>query len=292
MKSEEMTIKNLLELYYEKLGSHYPENEIRNFLYILYDHYLKWPKTLLHQDPERRVPTGEAALLIRALKRLQKHEPVQYITGTAFFRGMEFHVCPGVLIPRPETEQLADLVVKKLNRVNSAEMIILDIGTGSGCIAVAMKKEFPGARVIACDISETALAVAADNAKHNKADIRFIHSDILVKEQWPDLPAAGVIISNPPYVTESGKKAMKKNVLEYEPGQALFVPDEDPLKFYHAITGFAKKNLVNPGILCLEINEETGDAVRELLTGKGFVNVSLSRDLNGKDRFVLAELKG
>ena len=236
------------------------------------------------------------------VKRLLTHEPIQYVTGTSWFYGMQFKVNWNVLIPRPETEELVQKAVEfgknyfqrllplgtgqKVAEKMSKHYRILDIGTGSGCIAIALKKEFPEAEVHASDFSEIALNIAKQNAEKNDTEIIFIHDNIL---QSNITGKYDLIISNPPYVTEKEKKQMGKNVVEFEPHSALFVPDDDAMKFYNAISFFAKSHLHPAGRLLLEINEAYKDEVCSLLEKENFINIEPFKDINNKWRIVKAQ---
>lgn len=213
-------------------------------------------------------------------KDLLRKRPVQYVLGEAWFAGMKFFVNEHVLIPRPETEEL----VEWINKGDT----ILDIGTGSGCIPVALKKKYPDTLVYACDISEGALQVAQANANTNNTAIGFIHCDVLNKNEWHKLPEADIIVSNPPYIPLDEKASMHENVLEFEPHLALFVSNEDPLIFYKAIADLAKSKLKRNGVIYFEIHEDLGSSVQHLLESKNFRHVELKKDLQGKDRMIRA----
>lgn len=220
--------------------------------------------------------------------RLEDGEPVQYVTGNAHFYGLEFFVSKDVLIPRQETELLVDTIVKKYK--NSADIKILDIGTGSGCIAISLKKFLPEAIVYAIDISQAALEVCKINAAQNNVEIETLIFDILSNEAFPVEAKFDLIISNPPYVLESEKILMHRNVVDFEPASALYVNDDNPLLFYLAITEFAISHLSNKGALFLEINEKFGNEVARLCNEKEFSDVQIVSDLDNKSRFVLSYL--
>lgn len=220
------------------------------------------------------------------LARLRHFEPIQYIQGEMCFLGRMFTVAPGVLIPRPETGELVELILKEV--VPSTR--ILDIGTGSGCIAISLSKELPEARVDAWDISEKALEVARANNDRLQAAVNLFRRDVLAYVPEPE--EAGrydVIVSNPPYVTESEKREMERNVLDWEPSIALFVPDDDPLLFYRRIAALGKRLLATRGRLYFEINRAFGEAVLAMLAGYGYANLRLLQDMSGNDRMVIAE---
>ncbi|HPR31421.1 MAG TPA: peptide chain release factor N(5)-glutamine methyltransferase [Prolixibacteraceae bacterium] len=215
--------------------------------------------------------------------RLQQQEPIQYILGETIFYNLTLQVQTGVLIPRNETEELVDQIVRKHREET---LSILDIGTGSGCIAIALKKNIPGSVVQATDISEKALEIASRNAARNEAEIVIFRHDVLHEAFPPDM-LFDIIVSNPPYVTEKERALMKKNVLAYEPREALFVPDSDPLLFYRALANKAKTVLKKGGWLYAEINEAYGSAVLDLFSQTGFES-AIVRDLHGKERFIHA----
>lgn len=223
------------------------------------------------------------ATILKYILQLKRQEPIQYILGKAYFYDNYFEVNENTLIPRPETEELVKLVEEYL--INHPQARVLDIGTGSGCIATSIALCVPQSVVSAVDISTSALQVAERNAKTLKANVAFFHADILIyrSEEKYDL-----IVSNPPYVRESEKKGMHKNVLEYEPAKALFVTDEDPLVFYHAIISFAKMALVNNGAIFFEVNQYLANDIVILLDKANYQSVLIYKDINGNDRFVSA----
>ena len=218
------------------------------------------------------------------LQRLSRFEPLQYIEGRTLFLGREFWVAPGVLIPRPETEELVELMLKEI----PADARILDVGTGSGCIAISLAKELPDALVTAWDVSPEALNVARANARKLQADVRFVECDVLAC-QVDEVGQYDVIVSNPPYVTEAEKADMEPNVLQWEPSLALFVPDDDPLRFYRRIAVLGRDMLADGGRLYFEINRAYGREMVEMLRTMGYVRVRVEKDLSQNDRFVIAE---
>ena len=218
------------------------------------------------------------------LQRLSRFEPMQYIEGRTLFLGREFWVAPGVLIPRPETEELVELMLKEI----PADARILDVGTGSGCIAISLAKELPDALVTAWDVSPEALSVARANARKLQADVRFVECDVLAC-QVDEVGLYDVIVSNPPYVTEAEKADMEPNVLQWEPSLALFVPDDDPLRFYRRIAVLGRDMLADGGRLYFEINRAYGREMVEMLRTMGYVGVRVKKDLSQNDRFVIAE---
>ena len=215
--------------------------------------------------------------------RLQKNEPIQYIRGFAEFDGRRFKVAPGVLIPRPETVELVELVARE----NASARRLLDIGTGSGCIAISLDKKLPEAEVEAWDISEDALAIARENNKELAADVTFLQRDVL-SDDWKKAPSFDVIVSNPPYVTEAEKKDMDANVLDWEPELALFVPDDDTLRFYRRIADLGRELLLPDGKLYFEINQAYGRETAHILEMNQYHDVRVIRDIFGKERIVTA----
>lgn len=218
------------------------------------------------------------------LQRLSRFEPLQYIEGRTLFLGRELWVAPGVLIPRPETEELVELMLKEI----PADARILDVGTGSGCIAISLAKELPDALVTAWDVSPEALSVARVNARKLQANVRFVECDVLAC-QVDEVGLYDVIVSNPPYVTEAEKADMEPNVLQWEPSLALFVPDDDPLRFYRRIAVLGRDMLADGGRLYFEINRAYGREMVEMLRTMGYVRVRVKKDLSQNDRFVIAE---
>ncbi len=276
-------MKQAIQSIREALKGHYPPREteglIRTLLHTL--HGMSLTDMVLQQD--KRFSDGERETLREITDRLIRQEPIQYILGQTQFCGIRLKVTPAVLIPRPETEELAGWIIRD---ARNPEGSILDIGTGSGCIALALKAGLPGARVAGCDLSEEIVALAAENAAVNHLEARFFRADILRWEEYPDWERQDIIVSNPPYVTPGEKRAMKKNVLAYEPFPALFFPGQDPLLFYRRITGMAVRWLNPGGELYVEINERFGDEVGTLLLDSGFGEVEIKKDLHGKARMV------
>ncbi len=222
--------------------------------------------------------------------QLLQHKPVQYVLQEAWFCGLQFYVDERVLIPRPETAELAEWIIKDYRLEAPGTKKILDIGTGSGCIPIVLKKELPAAEVHALDISAGALEVAQLNAGNLGAEIELHLADILNPETTASLPVFDIIVSNPPYITRSEMQQMHANVLAFEPHTALFVPDDDALLFYAAIIAFAKNHLKKGGALYVEINESLGDAVRKLFEDADYQQVATMKDLQGKDRMVKVSL--
>jgi release factor glutamine methyltransferase len=253
---------------------------------IVFENLLSFSTADLLVKGDTALDSSQSAFVEESVKRLKKYEPVQYITGETDFLDLKLKVTPATLIPRPETEELVMWVAEHLN---SSGMHVLDIGTGSGCIALGIKSRNPEVIAEAWDVSDEALKTAKENAETNNLDVKFEKVDILNFE--PDEKYTGrydVIVSNPPYVRESEKELMEKNVLDYEPHLALFVDDSDPLLFYRVIAVIAKKLLKKGGMIFFEINEAFGDETKKLLENYGYSSVEVKKDINGKDRMVKA----
>lgn len=257
--------------------------EIRSLTYIVFDHVFALGRADVLADKAVSVSNDQEQKLEEIVRRINTHEPLQYVLGEAEFYGRKFMVNPSVLIPRPETEELV-MEALMYRSPSSGALKVMDIGTGSGCIPITFKLEQKKAEVFATDISAEALAVAKKNAERLRAEVRFIKSDVL-REELP-VPELDIVISNPPYIAASEKEQMQLNVVGFEPHLALFVPEEDPLVFYKAITAKAFKSLRPSGMLIVEINERFGREVKLLFEENGFAEVSLMRDLGGKDRIV------
>jgi len=270
----------------------YPPEEAREMAFMLLDHYFGLRKTDVLGDkplpPNRTEPDW-----FRILERLNRQEPIQHVIGTTIFCGLEFEVSPDVLIPRPETEDLVRLIMHDFaDRFDEPgrPVEVLDIGTGSGCLAVTLARFLPSASVTGWDVSEQALETARRNADNLQApDVTFQIQDILnVSDTYAQ--AFDCIVSNPPYVTRSEAAQMDANVIHYEPDLALFVDDADPLIFYKAVADFAASHLAPGGACYVEINERFGNDTRQVFTEHGFGNVQVYKDIHGKDRSVRASL--
>ena len=242
-----MTLQDFKLKMISELSSIYEMDELNSIYNLLSEDYLKIPRSKILLADEIHLDESKQSLFLSALERLKTHEPVQYILGKTTFMDLEFTVNNSVLIPRPETEELVRLMLKE----NLDGKEILDIGTGSGCIAISLAKNLPNAKVTALDISIDALEVAKENARLNNVNIEFIHADIF---EYKSEKKYDVIVSNPPYVLESEKPIMKRNVLDFEPKQALFVTDDNPLLYHKAILNFSKRNLLKNSLIFLEIN--------------------------------------
>lgn len=279
-------IIHIQQFFMDELKGIYEKEEIRRMLDYCFDFYLGKSINQLLAKKQESVSESELLKFNFAVKDLKAGKPIQYILGEADFYGLKLKVNEHVLIPRQETEELVHLIIKE----NKGNINILDIGTGSGCIAIALKKNLPDASLNALDVSEKALHVAKENAKKNKVDIHFIHQDILNAEGFSSEDKFDVIVSNPPYVRHLEKVEMHKNVLDYEPHTALFVEDDNPLLFYEAIAKFALKYLKTEGKIYFEINEYLAEETKELLQKKGFRNLLLIKDMNDKKRILRGNL--
>ena len=286
-----MMLQNLKSNFKKALVGLYPDTEIEVFFYRLTEHKLGLKRIDLALNQLLTCDDFTNLFFEDALTRLKNYEPIQYILGATEFYSLPFKVDRNVLIPRPETEELVDWILETTkNQKQIAKTIkILDIGTGSGCIAVALAKNLPQAEVWALDISKNALNIARQNADLNEVSIRFIEANILTLETLST--KFDVILSNPPYVKQAEKLLMKPNVLNHEPHLALFVNNENPLIFYDKIADFAKTNLSSDGTLFFEINQYFGAELSALLKQKGFTNIELKQDLFAVDRMVMAERK-
>jgi release factor glutamine methyltransferase len=278
--------KTLFNQLVSEITSVYEENEAKSIVYLLLEHDLNLSKTDILLDENINQVFDFQDIIVR----LKNQEPIQYIIGETEFYRRKFEVTPDTLIPRPETEELVQLVVSCWKSAIANSLIpILDIGTGSGCIAISLACELPNSQVYAYDISEEALKVAQKNAQLNNANVVFEQIDILNNPPSSVSPFS-IIVSNPPYVMNAEKSAMEQNVLDYEPHLALFVEDSNPLIFYKAIAEFAYKNLTDKGLCVVEINQAFGLETAELFWNQGFRSVEVVKDMFGKDRFVKAIL--
>jgi len=293
-----MRLKDIQDIFHKELDAIFGKNEVGSVFNILISHYLKFNRIALVLEPDLTISKEEEQPLFEALSRLKQEEPIQYIIGETEFFGLPFKVNEHTLIPRPETEELVSLVLQNIKnqktcladwQANSKVVSILDIGTGTGCIAISLAKNLPNAKVFALDVSEEALKIAEQNAELNKVDIHFLKADILSKETW-NLEFKNlkfdIIVSNPPYVRNLEKQEIKKNVLNHEPHLALFVEDTNPLQFYKAITDFAIDKLVENGLLFFEINQYLGDETKQLLQDKDFLDIELKPDIFGNNRML------
>lgn len=267
----------------DSLQSIYSPQELKSIKSVLSTDILGLNQMDVYLGKDIKITRAQRARLHKAVDRLKNNEPLQYVVGAAYFYGSKFDVKPGVLIPRPETEELVDLILHE----NSGAYSLLDIGTGSGCIALSIAKNNPEAKVEAWDVSEDALKIARSNRKKLNVSVRLKKQDILTYE--PKSKKVDIIVSNPPYITQDEQKLMKNNVLDWEPHLALFVENHNPLLFYNRIAEVGLKMLKRGGKLYFEINQAYGHEMFLLLEQKKYKNVQVLKDIYGKDRIVTAE---
>jgi release factor glutamine methyltransferase len=281
------TVKDVSAAFRKELPALYDTKEIDSLCMIILAEITGTSSAKIKAFPELQIPEEQSSKIDQIMIRLKTGEPIQYILGHTEFFGLPFKVNPSVLIPRPETEELVEWIISSVENSQLAAGNILDIGTGSGCIAISLKKNL-NAQVSAFDISDTALNTAKQNAELNDVNINFIHADILNIESEIENSKFKIIVSNPPYVTPEDKKQMHLNVTDFEPHNALFVPEDDPLIFYKAIADFAAKHLEKGGLLFFEINESYGEEMIRLLNSWSFINIELRKDMSGKSRMIKA----
>lgn len=267
-----------------QLAPVYSPRELQQVVFELLEHF-GFTRVQVIAYPDAKLSETDYEQLQLMLKRLADGEPLQYVVGTEWFMDMPFSVCRDVLIPRPETEELVRLIVDRCKRPSPR---IVDVGTGSGCIAVSLAKLIDGAQVTAVDVSASAIEVARRNAEQNSAQVEFVRADILADNQLFVPSSLDIVVSNPPYVTETDKNQMSRNVLDFEPHLALFVPDDDPFLFYRHIAVLAQQWLKSGGMLFFEINERFGPETVQLLENMRFDSVELHRDFYEKNRMVSA----
>lgn len=284
-----MKIKEYRTLFIDELTSIYDAGEAESFFYLILEEKRNLKRIDLALHPDLVFSAEQMIIWNSILEQLKQEIPIQYLLGKTSFYGLDFEVNENVLIPRPETEELVGWILEsQKSKVESQKIRILDIGTGSGCIAISLAKNLPHATVFAIDVSEKALATAKINAKNNSEDVTFINQNILetddLKQQFD------VIVSNPPYVRHLEKAEIKKNVLDNEPHLALFVADNDALIFYKKIAELAQKNLSKNGQLFFEINQYLGKEMVDLLEKMNFKNIELRKDIYGNDRMIKASV--
>lgn len=300
-----MTLKNFRTYFTDALKEIYPNTEIDTFFFSLLEEKLNLQRVDIVMQPDYLIADANLSELKIILKRLQKEEPIQYILGNTEFYGLPFKVNKNTLIPRPETEELVEWIIKEVKELQSNEIAkldayiipkkneekslsIIDIGTGTGCIPISLAKNLNNVKISAVDVSSEALKVAQQNATLNTVDVSFLEMDILETKELPQ--QYNLIVSNPPYVRELEKTEISNNVLENEPHLALFVKDDNPLIFYSKIADLAKSHLKKDGLLFFEINQYLGKETIEMLKQKGFKTIKLKKDLFGNDRMVKAIL--
>lgn len=278
-----MLLKEIKDIFHLELDEGYGRDEVSHFFYLFMEEYLGLERFAMVLDPGIIITKEQEQPFFSGLAQLKQGCPIQYVLGKTSFMDLELEVNEHVLIPRPETEELVKWIISDY-KTNQDNVKILDIGTGSGCIAIALSKNLPNAEVQGIDISENALLVAVSNAEKHQSSVVFSQGDmrslVLSEEEY------SVIVSNPPYVLEKEKIEMQKNVIDFEPKGALFVPDSDPLLFYKYIVEMAKTGLKSGGALYLEINQQLGKDINELLENANFSDIELRKDIFSKDRMV------
>ena len=267
----------------KELAGIYAKGEIESLIFLIFEKLKGYSRTQFLLANEEHLNENDRKEISKIIARLKNHEPIQYILGLTEFYGLPFYTVPGVLIPRPETEELVQWIIQENKHSNPT---ILDIGTGTGCIAISLRKNIPESTVLACDISPVCIEAAHRNSELNSANVPVFQYDILNKTPEFQFPELDIVVSNPPYIREEEKLLMEKNVLDHEPELALFVPNESPLIFYERIADFSQIHLKNQGWLYFEINEAFGPECCKMLQGKGFSGIVLKKDIHGKDRMV------
>jgi release factor glutamine methyltransferase len=285
-----MTLNEARTVLTKELKNVYENGELRNIIELVIELITNMPRAEQVKNKVAYLTCTQLENLDAITERLKKNEPVQYVLGEAWFAGMKFKVNKNVLIPRPETEELVDWIVKEAvsNELRAAS--ILDVGTGSGCIPITLKKKLPQATISAIDVCSEALFSATENAIELNAEVDFLLLDFLDEEQWKELHQYNIILSNPPYVKQSEINSMHERVKEFEPHLALFVPDGDALLFYKKLAVFSNRHLKPGGSLFVEINESLGEQVVNLFRSAGFANIELRKDMQGKDRMIKATI--
>ncbi len=286
-----MTVARQIEKIKNELKSYYSLNEIWVFINLIFEHVVGIKRTEIHTQPDKIIPPETENEIKKIIRELKNYKPIQYILGTTDFLDLSLKVTPDVLIPRPETEELASLIIEE--NYGTKNLNIIDIGTGSGCIAIALAKHLPDNNVFATDIKKQALEIAKYNASVNSVNVAFQLHDII--SIYPPVfnnktYKYDIIVSNPPYVLPSFKPKMSKTVLEYEPEDALFVPETNPLIYYEALCYFAMHNAAPKAKIYCEINEESDRDLVKMLQNRGFTNFSIVHDLNGKSRILRISL--
>lgn len=283
-----MTIHQAYQQLLFQLYEIYDDSEAHNIADWVMEHITEWKRIDRIVNKEFPLSVQKEEQLKKFTAELLNHRPVQYVLGEAWFAGIKFYVNEKVLIPRPETEELVEWIVEEAAGRELRAASIIDIGTGSGCIPITIKKKLPLTEVTAIDVSSEALGIAVENAVSHETEIDFKLIDFLEVSKWNGLGKFSIIVSNPPYVKKSEAVEMKKGVLDFEPSLALFVADDDALIFYRQIADFALLHLEEHGMLFMEINEALGNKVMELFKQKGFTQIEIKKDLQGKDRMVKA----
>ncbi len=285
------SIIEVILLFKSQLALLYESREAESIAMLTLNELTGFSNSKIKAFPEMELTEEQSDAMSLILNDLKTGKPLQYILGHTEFFGLPFKVNPSVLIPRPETEELVEWAISTFNKANHGSATLLDIGTGSGCIAISLKKNLPFLDVTAIDISPEAIQTAKANAELNNTTINFSAADMLNPDLLLEPSKFDIIISNPPYVTQQDKLQMHQNVTNFEPHTALFVPEDDPLLFYRVIAEFALKHLKPAGLLFFEINEAYGEQICDLLQNQRFDNIELRKDLSGRDRMIKASFK-
>ena len=287
-----MTLNEARTVLTKELKNVYESDESRNIIELVIEHITNMSRAEQVKNKVPYLTCTQLEDLDAITERLKKNEPVQHVLGEAWFAGMKFKVNKNVLIPRPETEELVDWIVKEIEsgKGKMENTSILDVGTGSGCIPIAIKKKLQEANISAIDVCSEALFTATENSIELGAEVNFVLLDFLDEEKWKELAQYDIIVSNPPYVKQSEINTMHERVKEFEPHLALFVPDEDAFLFYKKLSDFSLKHLKPGGSLFVEINEALGEQVVNLFRSTGFANIELRKDMQEKDRMIKATL--
>ena len=280
-------IGGIKSLFYKELQEHYPDAEIGIFFRLMMEHFFGIRLVDYIHNRDRRLSESEIVTVFKIIRKLKRQVPWQYIVGETEFWGLTIRVNESVLIPRPETEELVSMIAEHYQSKAKPKRII-DLCSGSGCIALSLKKIFPDAEVIGIEISSEAIEIARKNAAQNKLDVAFIHADLMDASYFNDFLPFDLIVSNPPYIADAEKSGMESNVLDHEPSIALFVPDKDPLIFYRTIAGMTDKYLKESGEIWLEINSALAKETKSVFAA---LNTELLLDLSGKNRFLVATQK-
>ena len=284
-----MTIKEQYRFFLQQLQKIYSLNEATVITDWVFESLASIKRFDIIKNPDQHLSAVNSAQLNNALTALLLHKPVQYVLSEAWFYNMKLKVNEHVLIPRPETEELAQLLLNDITEIKNATSAILDIGTGSGCIAIAIKKNIPSANITAIDASGQALQIANENAANQQTDIQFLQVDFLDETQWTALPMFDIIISNPPYIPINQKDKLDRNVTAFEPHQALYVPDDSPLLFYEKIAAFGKMHLNANGKIFMETHEDYAKETAALFS-QFYKEVIVKKDIFGKERMVVVAI--
>ena len=281
-----MTLGDFIEESNLKLSALYDNREKKNILDIIVEEEFGLKKHEIKGSQDATLSPSKLKHLHAIVSRLQQQEPIQYVLGVADFYGLKFKLDKHVLIPRPETEELVDFVIQDCKKISNPGPTILDIGTGSGCIPVTIKKYIPGAQVVATDLSKEALVIAQDNAGRNEVEVDFVHADFLDESSWENFDKMDIVISNPPYVTKDEFDNLHPRVKQFEPTQALKAENDDPFIFYKKIADFGFDHLNDNGHIYVELNSNRSQVISDIFRNRGYQSIQLKQDLQGLDRIL------